>query len=518
MNELALKQPRRVLPRWRLFTTTARHGELNFKKQKIITPIDFDDGSTLIKRWKSEKIPGVACEVLNLAMLKHDTALATEAATFLERIRSSKTVRSPMENLALATLRSEGAPMDDEWIQGIYRPSDRDIPSLRKSLRLYPHNAIAWAELALLHAWNGNKEHARRCMLVAVGLAPNDRFVIRSAVRCFAHLKDHETGLKIVNRSARTKLDPWLLSAQVAMTQALKKPQRLMKNAKAMIESKNISPWDLSELNAAIGSVLHHSGAEKNANRHFRASLLEPTENALCQIIFDRQNPEWHKITQSIHPTMNFESEARNHFLAVELDKACESAHGWLNDEPFSARPALFGSFVSGVAIENYKEALRFLDQGLKPNPNDPTLLNNRALFLARTGDLAGAEETLRRARQHNDGGSEMDVTLTATTGLLHFRKGEIAQGRLKYQEAIADAKKAGRQGQEAMGLVFLAREELDAGTELADEAIKRAQQVVKRLPKAHNDTFLAMARLNVESERRKRKETTQDSQTNEKA
>jgi hypothetical protein len=142
MNELALKQPRRVLPRWRLFTTTARHGELNFKKQKVITPAEFDDGSALIKRWKVEKIPGVACEILNLAMFKSDTALATEAATFLERQRTSRTVRSPMENIALATLRTDGAPMDDKWMQGIYRPSDRDIPSLRKSLRLYPHNTI----------------------------------------------------------------------------------------------------------------------------------------------------------------------------------------------------------------------------------------------------------------------------------------------------------------------------------------------------------------------------------------
>ncbi len=332
MNEQALKQPRRVLPRWRLFTTTTRHGELNFKKQKNIAPDEFDEGSNLLKRWETEKIPGVACELLNLAILRKDPLLANEAASFLERSRSSKNDRTPLEKLAFATLRPDGNPLDDKWIQGIFRPSNRDVPSLRKSLRLYPHNAIAWAELALLHAWYGNKEHARRCMLVSVGLAPNDRFVVRSAVRCFAHLKDHETGLRIVKRAEQTKLDPWLLSAQVAMTQVLKKPQRLMKNAKAMIESKNLSPWDLSELNAAVGSVLHHAGAEKNANKHFRASLLEPTENALCQIVFDRQNPEWQKITNGIHPSMNFESDARNHFLRVDLEKACESAHDWLND------------------------------------------------------------------------------------------------------------------------------------------------------------------------------------------
>lgn len=96
-----------------------------------------------------------------------------------------------------------------------------------------------------------------------------------------------------------------------------------------------------------------------------------------------------------------------------------------------------------------------------------------------------------------------MDVTLTATAGLLHFRKGETSQGRLKYSEAISKAKRAGRQGQEAMGLVFLAREELDAGTNLAGEAIKRAEQAVKRLPKSNNDTILAMARLKIEADKK---------------
>lgn len=503
MNEQALKQPRRVLPRWRLFTTTARHGELNFKKQNIITPVEFDDASMLLKRWESEKIPGVACELLNLAIIRNDTNLANEAAAFIEKHRSAKTERNTIEKIALATLRTHGTPLDDEWIRGMFRPTNRDIPSLRKSLRIYPHNAIAWAEIALLHAWNGSKEHARRCMLVAVGLAPNDRFVIRSAVRCFAHLNDHETGLRIVNRAARTKTDPWLLSAHVAMTQALKKPQKLMKIAKAMIESKNLSPWDLSELNAAVGSVLHHSGAEKNANKQFRAALLKPTENAHCQIVVDRPNADWQKITNAIHPSMNYESEARTHFNAIELNKACESAHNWLNDEPFSARPALFGSFVAGVAMENYKDALQFLDHGLKPNPHNTALLNNRALFLAKTGKLDDAEEALKKARQHNNGGSELDVTLMATTGLLHFRKGEVSLGRQKYLEAIAKAKNEGRVGQETMGLIFLAREELDANTDHAKEAIKRAEESVKHLPQSHRDTFLAMAKLKAEEEKR---------------
>lgn len=500
MNEVALRQPRRVLPRWRLFNTTARLGELVSPKVKDSELPKLDDGALILKRWKTDKTCGVASEVLNLAITKQDTALAKQAASFIENRHSFEHARTPLECVALATLRTDGNPHDDEWLQSILRPSQRDIPNLRKSLRLFLRNAVAWAELALLHAWNGNKEHARRCMTIAVGLAPNDRFVLRSAVRCFAHLRQHTIGLELINRSERTKNDPWLLSAQIAMAQALDKPQRLMKNAKAMIESKAFKPWDLSELNAAIGSVLHHDGAEKNANKHFRASLIEPTENALCQVIFDRQSPDWRKITGDIHPTRNFESEARFHYLSLELDKACESARGWLEDEPFSARPAMFGSFVAGIALENHQEALDFVEQGLKPNPNNPALLNNKALILARVGRTAEADDALARARLCHDGDSEMAVVLDATEGLILFRKGEVVQGRRKYLDAIDAARRAGRIGQEGMARVFLAREELDAKTDLAQAAIQEAEASVKKLSHRHADTYIAMSKLMAEA------------------
>jgi tetratricopeptide (TPR) repeat protein len=504
MNEVALKQPRRILPRWRLFATTARLGELNPKEAKNIQPIKFDDGSALIQRWKEERLPGIAAEVLAHAVFSKDRALALEAAMFLERHRDRNMSRTPLDMLVLATTRKDGLPLEDPWLIQIYQAEERSIRELRQGLRMFPHNAIAWAELALLHARNGAKEKASRCMKVAVSLAPDDRFVIRSAVRCFSHLRDPEIGLHIINRTARTKEDPWLLSAQIALTQSLDKPQRLMRNANHMIESGRYSSWDLSELNAAVGSLLHHDNVHKKANKHFRASLLQPTENALCQVIFDQKSPAFHDLTQSIHPPRNFESETRTFYSDLEIEKACDSAKSWLSDEPFSARPALFGSFVASVALEDYEQSLMFLEDGLTPNPNSSLLLNNKALSLARLGRTDEAEESLRKARENARGEEQTDTILTATDGLIHFRKGEAIQGREKYEAAIAQARKGGRISQEAMALVFLAREEFDARTEVADQAIKRAEESVKRVVNNNLDTRIAMARLLMAVEKRK--------------
>lgn len=513
MNEVALKQPRRILPRWRLFATTARLGELDPQKTKGFHPIEFDDGSSLIRRWREERLPGIAAEVLLHAIFTKDRTLALEASMFLEHHRDKNLSRTPLDKLAIAATRTEGEPLEDPWLIQLYQSEERNIRDLRQSLRIFPHNAIAWAELALLHARNGAKEKAGRCMKVAVSLAPDDRFVVRSAVRCFSHLRDPEIGFHLINGTERTKEDPWLLAAQIALTQSLDKPQRFTKNAKTMIESGKHSPWDLSELNAAVGSLLHHDGVEKKANKHFRACLHKPTENALCQVIVDQKSAAFQKLTQEKHPIRNFESETRTYYSDLELEKALVSAKNWLCDEPFSARPALFGSFVASVALEDNEASLKFLIEGLKPNPNSPLLLNNKALSLARLGRTDEAEESIRKARDNTSGDEQTETILTATDGLIHFRKGEVAQGRGKYESAIEQAHKAGRFFQEAMALVFLAREEFDANTDVADQAVQRASDTVKRVAPNQLDTQIALERLLMAVEKRKERDKSQVTQ-----
>jgi hypothetical protein len=65
-----------------------------------------------------------------------------------------------------------------------------------------------------------------------------------------------------------------------------------------------------------------------------------------------------------------------------EVVDQCEP---WRLEEPYSSRPALFGSGAA-IAIEDFQSALRFCDEGLKKNPHQVVLKNNRAYVLVATG------------------------------------------------------------------------------------------------------------------------------------
>ena len=79
---------------------------------------------------------------------------------------------------------------------------------------------------------------------------------------------------------------------------------------------------------------------------------------------------------------------------------AWETAHGaaqrWHSDQPFSSRPAIFGSYLTSSVIEDYDQAVAFAELGLLSNPDDFSLHNNLAFSLAMRGDVQRAEEVLR--------------------------------------------------------------------------------------------------------------------------
>ena len=89
-----------------------------------------------------------------------------------------------------------------------------------------------------------------------------------------------------------------------------------------------------------------------------------------------------------------------------------------------------------------------------------------------------------------------MSIVLEATQALILFRKGEHEAGRAKYNHAISTAKKSGKSSLEALALVFLGQEELDAGTPEAKDAIAKALTAVRKLPHTQLDTRIAMAKL----------------------
>jgi hypothetical protein len=66
-------------------------------------------------------------------------------------------------------------------------------------------------------------------------------------------------------------------------------------------------------------------------------------------------------------------------------------------------------------------------------------------------------------------------VTVPATRGLVKFRSGKPDEGRTLYQIAMEEANTLGFKRDKAMAAIFLAREEILAGSRYAREAVDRA-------------------------------------------
>jgi hypothetical protein len=125
------------------------------------------------------------------------------------------------------------------------RPRDRLALCFKKSLRDFQYDPVHWMELALAYAIIGKEEKADKAVALALGLAPNDRFVLRCASRFLVHHHQPEQAEEILRRADRTPLDPWLLAAHVAISEIIKKPSRFYRKAKETLNSSALPAFHL---------------------------------------------------------------------------------------------------------------------------------------------------------------------------------------------------------------------------------------------------------------------------------
>ena len=147
---------------------------------------------------------------------------------------------------------------------------------LRHLLRTEPRDPIAWVELSRTYAILGLREQAERSMAVALQLAMNNRFVLRSASRLWIYLDDPERAHDIIGRADRTCYDPWLLAAEIAIGSIDKKTPRFVKAARLMLSRGQFSPAHISELASAVATLELASGSIKKSKKLFGRSLEHP--------------------------------------------------------------------------------------------------------------------------------------------------------------------------------------------------------------------------------------------------
>ena len=448
---------RRVVPRWRTLEITLQAGELRTLRQVAEKSDDGTISPELAKRlerWRADPSLLTAGELVEAAIVAGREKEAVRAAQRLLQVdgRATPLLKEQAGRLLLRAGASK------PWFKTEVSPQEA-VSIWRARTRLHPGDALAWTELALQYTIHNRLDVALKAMLAALQLAPENRHVLRSAVRFFLHLKDRERAHDLLIRSAATKYDPWLIAAELATADIAARQPRFAKVAAKMLTDGGLYPRQTTEMAAAIATLEMVSGNRKKAKRAFEASMIDPTGNAVAQA--EWASPQFGGI---LVPVSRLESVSEpSEALAFhrfaerrysEVPKFCEV---WAHEEPYSIRPYEFGS-QSAAAAGDYGVALELAIRGLKQRPGASRLGNSAAFALASMNRTAEAITALAaiNAKEHDD---ESRLVSLANLGLIAFREGRTDEGSAAYNEAIDGFRRQGARSSEAVARIYLARE-----------------------------------------------------------
>ena len=469
---------RRLIPRWRSLRATVAAREL-------AAP---DSGGELVARDRAsadleEKIvswgehPSVvsAGELVGAALVDGREEHAVEAARLLLSPRSSAT--DALRELALLTRnRVEKGRGGAETVAGDYGDAKREW---RSRARLHPANALAWVELSLLEIISGRERAAKRCMSVAMELAPNNRHVLRSACRLYLHYEDPGRAYDVIARCDAVRRDPWLMAAELAVAELAARRPKYFGRGRDLVDDGATSPSQFTELAGAVGTLELAGGRRRKARDYFRKSVLEPTGNALAQAEWaspafgsELVEPSYFDRGREIE-----EAIALQHLNREEFGRVPDACDAWARTEPYAVRPFEIGSSASAL-IEDYWRTRGTAEAGLRVHPKSGVLLNNYAFALANLGEVDAASRILDRVVSTD--GTAWAVS-EANRGLVAMRRGEHDLGIAFYRNAINDFRRRGHNPGADIASVYLAREAALAGIADADRFVRKAREAMER-------------------------------------
>ena len=491
---------RKVIPRWRDFTTTTALGELS---SPVATRAEAEEeGRDLVgsvyREWRRHPTIWYAADTLSTALVLGLEENVRDVAQFV--IDNSKDAPEYLVKVA-HRIRETGRgsnviELPSVAITDPARVSYEQIGLLRRRLREEPRNSIVWTDLSRLYSLVGQYPQAEKAMRMACSISPTNRFVLRSASRLFLHLGDADFPLKLMrqNSSVVTR-DPWLLAAEVSISSATKTGSYYAKGGLKAINSDNFSDFAKTELTSAIATIEFENGNHRSSKKLFRRSLVSPNENSLAQAEWASRNLPGIEVSTPATPVPRaFEAESYRYFYAKNWELCFSNALAWFEDQPFSTRAATFATYVSSSILEQYDRSERVLHAALVSNPDHPILLNNLVYVLANVGRLDEAEKQFERINLKS-ADSQSQIVLLATRGLLAMRRGRLSEGRGLYLESIAGARLIKNKKYRALAAIHLAHEEGLANTELFPEALAFAEKESKDL-QSEPDILLFLRRL----------------------
>ena len=469
---------RRLVPRWRSLSVTmaARELAVPYSDEDSVTSVRMStDLEEKINNWGERPNVVSAGELVGAALVEGREERAVEAVGLLLSPRSSAT--DALRELAELT-RKRVAPE-----RGRGESSALDYSQVkhqwRSRTRLHPATALAWVELSLLEVISGRERAAKRCMSVALQLAPNNRHVLRSACRLYLHFEDPGKAYEIIAKCEAVRTDPWLMAAELAVAELAERRPKYFGRGRDVVDDGATSPSQYTELAGAVGTLELIAGRRRKARDYFRKSVIEPTGNALAQAEWASPSFGSELLEQSYFARGREieEAVALQHLNKEEFRSVPDACDAWARTEPYAVRPFELGSSVSAL-IEDYERTVGTAKEGLRVHPKSEMLLNNYAFAMANLGEIDEASRILDRIVSRDGTGW---VVSEANRGLVAMRRGEHDLGVALYKNAINGFRRRGHGPGAEIASVYLAREAAIARIGDADNLVRRAREAMER-------------------------------------
>lgn len=431
MNETA-RDNRLVLPQWLPFRQAALQREANtFVDPRRPTEYSASSAAFADALAEFEKAPSpfVACELMGIAEVLGNRSIARRIAEYV-------LTQSFVGNVAHAQARS--------ILGEIVVPYEDDKERIRlakRRVRDFPRDAIAWVEQARLYTILGQHGKARRAILAALHLAPADRYVVRAAIRYFAHSGEWDMALAYAKKAVSLTTDPLIVGPFLSVCTHLNTfPRQMKPTVERALRSRNV--FVNSEALEAIGTMEIMSGALKKSRRFFKRAWIDPAKAVVShsQWVIREHLPTLAEEKQ-IDYSQNQQALSWLRYSILDFDGALARTLEWGLEEPYSREPFILGSNAACL-MDDFSGAEMALKLGLLANPKDETLLNNLAFAQLRAGKVDEAERTF--APLFHILTKPDQVAPVATYGLLLMSKGQLTEGTNYYLEAMKRAKDTG--------------------------------------------------------------------------
>lgn len=481
MSLLPDRTQRRIVPRWRASGAAAAAPEFtSVKAAPRATSSSADQAGAAFRAFQDDRSVGSAAEALAESLLEGNREAAKTAAIFI----AQNPFDAPASLLNLA--RSTTGELSS--ITAIAS----EVATTRALLKLSPRNPVLWSDMARHYASQGEKQRARRCMSAALQLAPDHRWMLRTAARFFIHQEDPAAAHRLLSMHPRTKNDPWLIAAELACAHVAGRTPKFWKVANEIIKFDRYSPLHISELATAVGMMELESGNRKQARKLVQKGLIAPTENTLAQVLWAKDRKHlgdgMAKLNMLIKSTEDaYEAEFKLCLQRGDLPAALSACNNWVSDEPFAARPLHEITYLASL-LDDHDLTFRTSDRVLRLDGQMSVGLELNRMFAKLSSNKLRPDKDADeihclevRLRQLIAQPGAVAVHATANMALWNYRFGSAEAGRALYRSAVELARKSQGLESAAHAAMFAAREALLSGEPEAPQDLATAADLAER-------------------------------------